>query len=95
MRGGFQALPMRSPMAWSMLVKSLRLNFTQSTWVFLKDGSVLGRCRAVYGGGKITNDISIDHDFASRDSDLVSAGHRSLVRVAQDTRFVVLAERHT
>jgi len=63
--------------------------------VFLRDGSVLGRCRAVYGGGKVTNDISIDHDFASRDSDLVSAGHRSLVRVAQGTRFVVRAERHT
>ena len=24
----------------------------------MRDGSVLGRCRAVYGGGKINNDIS-------------------------------------
>jgi len=63
--------------------------------VFLRNGGVLERCRAVYGGGKITNDISIDHDFASRDSDLVVAGHRSVVRVAQDTRFVALAEGHT
>ena len=63
--------------------------------VFLRDGSALGRCRVVKGGGKITNDISIGHDFASRDSDLVGAGHRSLVCVAQDTRFVILAERHT
>jgi hypothetical protein len=79
-----------------MLVKIIAAGFhPKYLAVFLRDGSVLERCRAFYGGGKITNDTSIDHDFAFRGSGPVSAGHRSVVRVAQDTRCAVLAERHT